>query len=210
MMVSTSFLHAGIFCSPPTTENYQWEIVKANGLNPLLRLLQSPYLDSISAAVSCVFNLTLRPASDSPIIEAGFLRPLVNLLAFKDSEEVQLNAAKVLGNFSASTEKNKWAIVNAGAVQSIKELVAEAPASIQIEMTRCIKNLSHSCMRSPFDSLLQSNRPLDEISGQLSEIGISKVLILLTNSPNSEVRRRSNAALRNIEEGEEAIIVIAT
>ena len=153
-MVSTSFPHPRISRSSPTTESYQLEIVEANGLNPLLRLLQSPDLNSIYTAASCILNLTRQPTNFSPIIEAGFLQPLVNLLALRDSEEVQLNAAKVLSNLAVSTKKNRRAIVNAGAVQSIKELVVEVPVSIQIPMTRCIRNLSCSGMHSPFDRLL--------------------------------------------------------
>ena len=149
-MVSPSFSRPWISCSSPTAENYQLEIVKANGLNPLLRLLQSPDLNSILAAVSCVRNLTLRPVNDSLIVKAGFLQPLVNLLAFKNSEEVQLDAASTLKNLATGTEERKWAIVNAGAVQSIRELVLEMPVKIQIEMTLCIENLSRSGMYSPF------------------------------------------------------------
>ena len=159
MMASASFPHPGISCSPPTTENYQLEIVKANGLNPLLRLLQSSGLNSISPAVSCVWNLTDQPTNGSLVIEAGFLRPLVNLLAFKDSGTVQFYAAGALCKLAANTEKNRRAIVDAGAVQSIKELVVGASVGIQIEMTGCIRNLSSSGMHSPFNCLLYSHPP---------------------------------------------------
>ena len=137
-----------------TTDNYQLEIVKANGLNPLLRLLQSPHHDSIYAAASCVSNLTLQPTNHSPIIDAGFLQPLVALLAFKDNEKTQLRAAGTLRNLSTSPGINRQAVVNAGAVQSIKELILEMPMRIQIPMTRCIEDLSKSGMGPPFDRLL--------------------------------------------------------
>ena len=158
-MVSACFPHPVLSCSRSTTENYQLEIVKANGLNPLLRLLQSPDHDSIYAAASCVFNLTIQPTNDSPIIEAGFLQPLVALLAFKDNEETQLRAAGALRNLAASPGMNRRAIINAGAVQSIKELVVEAPVGIQIEMTGCISNLSGSSMHSPLSCLFRSYPP---------------------------------------------------
>ena len=153
-MVSASFLRPGISCSRPTTENYQLEIVKASGLGPLLRLLQSPDHDSIYAAASCVFNLTYQPTNRSPIIGAGFLQPLVNLLALRDSEMIQLDAAKALGNLAAGTKENKRAIVNAGAVQSIKELVLESPVRAQISMMNCIGHLSLSGMDPPSNHLL--------------------------------------------------------
>ena len=152
-MVSASFLRPGMFYSRPITENYRLEIVKANGLNPLLRLLQSADHDSICAAASCVSNLTLQPAIFSPIIEAGFLQPLVNLLSWKDDEYLQLHAVKILCNLAVRPE-NRGAIVNAGAVQSIKELILEAPVGVRIKMTRCIENLSLSGMGPPFNRLL--------------------------------------------------------
>jgi hypothetical protein len=61
-------------------EKYQLEIVRANGLGPLLRLLQSSYLPLILSAVACIRNISIHPLNESPIIEAGFLKPLVDLL----------------------------------------------------------------------------------------------------------------------------------
>ena len=151
--MSAGFPRPGISCSPSTTDNYGLEIVKADGLNPLLRLLQSPGHDLIYNAASCVLNLTLQPTNRSLIIEAGFLQPVVKLLSFKDHENIQSRAAKGLRNLAASPE-NRWDIVNAGAVQSIKELVLQVPMSIQIQMTSCIEYLSYSGMHSSFDHLL--------------------------------------------------------
>ncbi|KAF9654285.1 ARM repeat-containing protein [Thelephora ganbajun] len=163
-------------------EKYQLEIVKADGLTPLLRLLQSTYLPLILSAAACARNVSIHPLNESPIIEAGFLQPLINLLAFKDNEEVQCHAISTLRNLAASSEKNKWAIVKAGAVQSIKELVLEVPMNVQSEMTACVAVLALS----------------DELKGQLLEMGICEVLIPLTNSPSSEVQGNSAAALGNL------------
>ena len=147
-MVSASFPRPGIFCSPPSAGNYKLEIVKAGGLNPVLRLLRSPDHDPINIAVACVFNRTLQPTNRSLIIEAGFLEPLVNLLSFKGHENIPLRAAQILCNLAASPE-TRQDIINAGAVQSIKELVSLIPVRIQIPMTRCIQNLSKSGMHPP-------------------------------------------------------------
>jgi vacuolar protein 8 len=49
-----------------------------------------------------------------------------------------------LRNLAASSEKNKKAIVKAGAVQSIKELVLEVPINVQSEMTACVAVLALS------------------------------------------------------------------
>lgn len=53
-------------------EKYQLEIVRAKGLSPLLRLLQSSYLPLILSAVACIRNISIHPLNESPIIEAGF------------------------------------------------------------------------------------------------------------------------------------------
>ena len=134
----------------------------------------------------------------SPIIEAGFLQPLVNLLALKDNEIIQLDAAKALHNLAASAEENKWAIVAAGVVQSIKELAMVMPVSIQIEMVHCINALSHTGMDYPFN-YFSSHSSLAELKGRLLEMGISEVLVLLADSTNPEVRRESSTALQNLK-----------
>jgi vacuolar protein 8 len=125
-------------------EKYQLEIVKADGLSSLLRLLQSTYLPLILSSAACVRNVSIHPQNESPIIESGFLQPLINLLSFKDNEEVQCHAISTLRNLAASSEKNKTAIVKAGAVQSIKELVLEVPMNVQSEMTACVAVLALS------------------------------------------------------------------
>lgn len=127
-----------------TTEKYQLDIVKAGGLPPLLRLLQSAYLPLILSSAACVRNVSIHPQNESPIIEAGFLHPLISLLGFKDNEEVQCHAISTLRNLAASSEKNKGQIVKAGAVQQIKELVLDAPLNVQSEMTACVAVLALS------------------------------------------------------------------
>ena len=151
--------HPVISCSRPTADNRQLELIKANGLNPLLRLLQSPDPGSIFAAASCVWNLTDKPTNGPLVIKAGFLQPLVNLLAFKDNRTAQFYAAGALCRLATNAENSRRAIVDAGTVQSIKELVVEASVGIQIEMTGCIRNLSSSGMHSPFNCLFESHRP---------------------------------------------------
>ncbi|KAF7367323.1 hypothetical protein MSAN_00794400 [Mycena sanguinolenta] len=170
-------------------EKYQLEIVKADGLLSLLRLLQSTYLPLILSSAACVRNVSIHPQNESPIIESGFLQPLINLLSFKENEEVQCHAISTLRNLAASSEKNKTAIVKAGAVQSIKELVLEVPMNVQSEMTACVAVLALS----------------DDLKGQLLEMGVCEVLIPLTNSPSSEVQGNSAAALGNLSSKGESI-----
>lgn len=127
-----------------TVEKYQLEIVKAEGLKPLLRLLHSSYLPLILSAAACVRNVSIHPANESPIIDSGFLSPLIELLSFDENEEVQCHAISTLRNLAASSERNKGAIVEAGAVERIKDLVLTVPLAVQSEMTACVAVLALS------------------------------------------------------------------
>ena len=182
-----------------TAEKCQSEIIKADGLNPLLRLLRGTDLGLTYLAVSFVCNLAAWPMNRPLIVEAGFLPPLV--LALKNGE-IQLGVAKALGTLAASTENNKLEIFNAGAVQSIKDLIMEAGAGVQIEMITCIRNLSCSGMSSPLNHVLKSDPPLDGLRGRMSEMGINGVLVRLsTYSLHPEVKYESRAALRDLAKG---------
>lgn len=118
-------------------DKYQIEIVQKNGLPPLLRLLRSSFLPLILSAAACVRNVSIHPLNESPIIDSGFLQPLIELLAYEENEEIQCHAISTLRNLAASSEKNKLAIVEAGAVERIKSLVLTVPLSVQSEMTAC-------------------------------------------------------------------------
>jgi vacuolar protein 8 len=118
------------------------EIVKADGLLSLLRLLKSTSLPLILSSAACVQNVSIHPQNASLIIESGFLQPLINRLSFKENQEVQCHAISTLRNLSASSEKNKTAIAKAGAMQAIKELVLEVPMNVQSEMTAYVAVLA--------------------------------------------------------------------
>ena len=105
-------------------EKYQIEIVRSNGLPPLLRLLRSSFLPLILSAAACVRNVSIHPINESPIIDAGFLYPLIELLSHEENEELQCHAISTLRNLAASSERNKAAIIDAGAVERIKEPVS--------------------------------------------------------------------------------------
>lgn len=134
----------GPLSSANSAEKYQVDIVKADGLKPLLRLLHSSYLPLVLSAAACVRNVSIHPANESPIIEAGFLQPLIGLLSFDENEEVQCHAISTLRNLAASSESNKGAIVEAGAVDRIQELVLQVPLAVQSEMTACVAVLALS------------------------------------------------------------------
>lgn len=163
-------------------EKYQLEIEKTRGLPPLLRLLQSSYLPLILSAVACIRNISIHPVNESPIIEAGFLKPLVELLGTTDNEEIQCHAISTLRNLAASSDRNKQLVLEAGAVQKCKQLVLEVPLSVQSEMTAAIAVLALS----------------DELKTHLLNLGVFDVLIPLTDSESIEVQGNSAAALGNL------------
>ena len=163
-------------------EKYQLEIVRSKGLPPLLRLLQSSYLPLILSAVACIRNISIHPHNESPIIDAGFLKPLVELLGSTDNEEIQCHAISTLRNLAASSDRNKQLVLEAGAVQKCKELVLAVPLSVQSEMTAAIAVLALS----------------DELKTHLLNLGVFDVLIPLTDSESIEVQGNSAAALGNL------------
>lgn len=175
------------------------DIVNAHGLPSLLGLLTSQYLPLILSSAACIRNVSINQDNEAPIIDAGFLDPLISLLAFKENEEVQCHAISTLRNLAASSEKNKITIVKAGAIQSIVELVLEVPIVVQSEMTACVAVLALSGMRLNYklEEPLLISCP-DELKTQLLEMGICDVLIPLTSSPSAEVQGNSAAALGNL------------
>lgn len=163
-------------------EKYQLEIVRSKGLAPLLRLLQSSYLPLILSAVACIRNISIHPMNESPIIDAGFLKPLVELLGSTDNEEIQCHAISTLRNLAASSDRNKQLVLEAGAVQKCKQLVLDVPLSVQSEMTAAIAVLALS----------------DDLKSHLLNLGVFDVLIPLTDSESIEVQGNSAAALGNL------------
>jgi vacuolar protein 8 len=163
-------------------EKYQLEIVRCKGLPPLLRLLKSSFLPLILSSVACIRNISIHPANESPIIDGGFVNPLIELLAYDDNEEIQCHAISTLRNLAASSERNKRAIVEAGAVERIKTLINKVPLSVQTEMTAAVAVLALS----------------DELKQRLLGMGVLDVLVELTSHPNLEVEGNSAAAIGNL------------
>ncbi|KAI5954908.1 VAC8 [Candida jiufengensis] len=161
---------------------YQVEIVRAGGLPHLVQLLTCNHQPLILAAVACIRNISIHPLNEALIIEAGFLKPLVDLLDYTDSEEIQCHAVSTLRNLAASSEKNRTALLAAGAVDKCKELVLKVPLSVQSEISACFAILALA----------------DDLKPKLYESHIIDVLIPLTFSENGEVCGNSAAALANL------------
>ncbi|ANB15280.1 protein anchor VAC8 [Sugiyamaella lignohabitans] len=162
--------------------NYQLEITRADGLPHLLNLLQSSHTPLILAAVACIRNISIHPLNESSIVEAGFLKPLVELLGKTDNEEIQCHTISTLRNLAASSERTKLEIVEAGAVQKCLQLLPNAAPSVQSEITAALAVLALG----------------DELKGGMLSMGIIEVLLPLTAIDNIEVQGNSAAALGNL------------
>lgn len=163
-------------------EKYQLEIVQSKGLGPLLRLLKSSFLPLILSSVACIRNISIHPANESPIIDQGFVNPLIELLSYDDNEEIQCHAISTLRNLAASSERNKRAIVEAGAVERIKHLIHQVPVSVKTEMTAAIAVLALS----------------DDLKPRLLSMGVLDLLIPMTLNSNPEVQGNAAAAIGNL------------
>ncbi|RUO95944.1 LOW QUALITY PROTEIN: armadillo-type protein, partial [Jimgerdemannia flammicorona] len=158
------------------------EIVRLRGLPPLLRLLKSTVLPLILSSVACIRNISIHPLNELPIIEAGFLHPLIDLLAYNDNEEIQCHAISTLRNLAASSERNKREIVEAGAVEKIKTLLPTVPVQVQSEMTAALAVLALS----------------EELKPRLLGMHVLDVLVGLTASESVDVQGNSAAAIGNL------------
>lgn len=107
---------------------------------------------------------------------------MIELLSFDENEEIQCHAISTLRNLAASSERNKRAIIEAGAVERIKNLINQVPTSVQTEMTAAIAVLALS----------------DELKQRLLSMNVLNVLVPLTSSSNMEVQGNSAAAIGNL------------
>ncbi|RCI02320.1 Vacuolar protein 8 [Rhizopus stolonifer] len=163
-------------------EKYQLEIVQHGGLPPLLKLIKSSFLPLILSSVACIRNISIHPSNESPIIDQGFVNPLIELLSYEDNEEIQCHAISTLRNLAATSERNKLAIMEAGAVKRIKHLIRQVPVSVQVEMTAAIAVLALS----------------DELKSRLLYMGVLEVLLPMVLCRNNEVQGNAAAAIGNL------------
>lgn len=123
---------------------------------------------------------------------------MIENLSYQDNEEIQAHSISTLRNLAASSEGNKGAIVQAGAVERIKALVLNVSLTVQSEMTACTAVLALSGLCASSYRLTSAHQVLDDLKPGLLEMGICEVLIPLTASPSVEVQGNSAAALGNL------------
>lgn len=161
---------------------YQLEIVRAGGLGHLVKLIQCDSMPLVLASVACIRNISIHPLNEGLIVDAGFLKPLVNLLDCGDSEEIQCHAVSTLRNLAASSEKNRQEFFESGAIEKCKHLALESPISVQSEISACFAILALA----------------DNSKEKLLDSNILQALIPMTFSVNQEVSGNAAAALANL------------
>jgi vacuolar protein 8 len=186
---------AGLLRNLASDEKYQLDIVRNRGLLPLLRLLKSGHPPLILSAITCIRNISVHPSNKSPIIEAGFLSPLVEFFTFSEVEEIQCYAISTIRNLAvdADLDTNKELMLQAGVVSKCVELILKASQPVQLEMIAVIQIFTLG----------------DELNPTLLDPGVFDVLITLTESDNVEIQGRATAAFGNISsKGEFPVIFI--
>ncbi|KAJ3417525.1 U3 small nucleolar RNA-associated protein 4 [Chytridiales sp. JEL 0842] len=162
-------------------DKFQLDIVAENGLQPLLnKLTQSKVPQILLAAVACIRNISIHPSNETPIVQSGFLPPLLELLSY-DNEEIQCHAMSTIRNL-VSTDENKQAVVDAGAIEKIGGLLRLPSISIavQSEMTACLAVLA----------LMDNVKPVI--------LKLLRPLLRHTMSPSIDVKANSAAAIGNL------------
>jgi len=106
-------------------KKFQLEIVECGGLPPLLELLKSNTQQIVLAAVACIRNISIHSVNEKPIVEAGFLKLLIELISSDKGEEIQCHALSTIRNLAAS-DYNKKLIVKEGAAETIINLLIES------------------------------------------------------------------------------------
>ncbi|KAI8871153.1 ARM repeat-containing protein [Ramicandelaber brevisporus] len=159
-------------------EKFQYDIVATGGLPPLLRLLQSPNYALVLSAIACLRNLSIHTASERPIIEAGFLPIIVELLRLVESEELQGHAICTIRNIAAASE-NKEAVAHAGAIEAIVQSMPHSSEASVVEMAAVLAILGH----------------YEEHRAQMLTAGALNVLLPLTLSDNPDIASNCGATV---------------
>ncbi|KAJ2665109.1 Vacuolar protein 8 [Coemansia sp. RSA 1200] len=106
-------------------ERYQVAVVAHGGLDALLPLLKSSYTLLIMSAAACLRNLSIHPDNEAPIVHAGFLPELLDLVLQMDEPELQCHVISTLRNFGANNGSNKQLFIDAGLLDRVRMAIED-------------------------------------------------------------------------------------
>ncbi|KAJ1736259.1 Vacuolar protein 8 [Coemansia biformis] len=105
-------------------ERYQRSIVSHGGLDALVPLLQSSYTALVISAAACLRNISIHPSNEEPIVGAGLLPELMDLVAQADQPELQCHAIATVRNLAANSGTDKQVFVDAGLFDRLRMVLA--------------------------------------------------------------------------------------
>ncbi|KAJ2837016.1 Vacuolar protein 8 [Coemansia erecta] len=111
---------------------FQRAIVQSNGIDALLPLLQSSYTALVVAAAACLRNLSIHADNEDPIICAGLLPELMDLVPQADQPELQCHAIATIRNLAANNGSDKQAFIDAGLFDRFRMALESTDAQPQV------------------------------------------------------------------------------
>ncbi|ORX71434.1 vacuolar protein 8 [Linderina pennispora] len=133
-------------------EEYQIQIVEKGGLESLLPLLQSAYVPLVVSASACLRNISIHPANEEPIVSAGYLPCLVNLITQSDNREAQCHVISALRNLVANSESDMESIAELGVFDHIKPIISDENTDevVLVEMTAALSVFAQNDSLRPY------------------------------------------------------------
>ncbi|KAJ2579545.1 Vacuolar protein 8, partial [Coemansia sp. RSA 1836] len=151
---------------------YQVQIVDSGGLDVLLPLLQSSYTILITSTCACLRNLSIDRRNEGPIISAGFLPELADLIPQADEPDLQCHVISMVRNMAANSGQDKQAFIEAGLFDRVKTALTDSRTHPKV-----------LCELAAALSVFALN---DQLWQPIVERGFCKLLIQLTRTRDIE------------------------
>ncbi|KAJ1773821.1 Vacuolar protein 8 [Coemansia sp. RSA 1843] len=162
-------------------ERYQAAIVAHGGLDSLLPLLTSSYTLLIMSAAACLRNLSIHPDNEAPIVRAGFLPELLDLVLQMDEPELQCHVISTLRNFGANNGSDKQALIDAGLLDRIRMAVEDKRV--------------HPTVRCELAAALSVFALNDQLWRPIVELGFCELLVRLMRCRHMETEYNACLAI---------------
>eukprot|EP00899_Mesostigma_viride_P022417 jgi/Mesvir1/335/Mv22742-RA.1 len=206
------------------------EIVVEGGLSPLIQLSKSPDPTVVCEAVAALANLARNPNNRERMAEPDILQPLLQLALHVSNEETERQTTRALTNLSL-TESNKRVIVSAGGTKALILALASSNVEVVRLAATALANLSglpanarpmveegvipplipwlakseHEAVQAQVLRAIVNLSVLESNTPHLIQHGAVRVLKMLEQRPNADIREMAQRALDNVERGQQAL-----
>ncbi|KAF9181850.1 Vacuolar protein 8 [Haplosporangium sp. Z 11] len=160
-------------------------IVQLGGLTPLHRMVQSASEAMIASGLNCVREMSYQSSAKGPIINAGFISPLSDLMNYAAMPEVAIAAVSIIHNLADRDEHRKM-IVDAGVADRCFMILPTSPVAVQEEMTALISRLTECESLKPIlhkKRILETLLPVSACAHDMVKVNISSCVVNLCNDP---------------------------